>query len=150
MKAFAITVLTLLTSFFLLVTVSAVSTAFNQIDTLTKKEVKKRSEKVPVDTPLVVLKQMSEQKDVDRDMLKDSIAQNLDALEKLVPKAQQNNAIIKVAENNLKETILKSDGGVQAIERTYRIDTSPRPVVIQVMFPDNAPEPRKRWFRRRD
>lgn len=143
MRHFALAILSILIYVFVLAGLSAISSAFSQVDTLPKKEVKK-------DTPIVILEKQMEKKDQENAAIKDTIAQNLVELGSLKPKAEQNNAIIKVAENNLRQTILKSDGDVQAIENVYRIDTSPRPVVIQVLYPTYETPKRRGWLFKRD
>lgn len=131
-------------------TFTAISAAFSQMDTLSKK---KDSLAVVLQRKTVPeLKKISNQKDLERDLILDSIAQNFETLGNLKPSIEQTTKNFKVAENNLTETILKSDGDVQAIEKHYRIDTSPRPIVITVIYPVIQPaKPKRRgWIFRRD
>lgn len=133
---------------------SAVS-ALSQGDTLFKsKKTKAKIDSVKQsleDTPVKVLEVMSLQKDVERDLIKDSIAQNVENLGNLKPRAAEIKKTLKDTENNLRENILKADGDVQVIEKVYRIDTSPRPVVINVIYPPSTTLVRKRgWIFRRD
>ena len=144
MKAFSISVLVVIIGLFVIGIISAATTAYNQVDTLPSAKPKKE---IPVSKPLERKEAVLDER---RDMLKDSIAQGLEQLGKLPPRVQQMNATLKVAENNLKQTILKSDGDVQAIETVYRIDTSPRPVVIQIVYPTFEQPAKKRWFKRKD
>lgn len=144
MKAFSISVLVVIIGLFVIGIISAATTAYNQVDTLPSAKPKKE---IPVSKPLERKEAVLDER---RDMLKDSIAQGLEQLGKLPPRVQQMNATLKVAENNLKQTILKSDGDVQAIETVYRIDTSPRPVVIQIVYPTFEQPTKKRWFKRKD
>lgn len=131
-------------------TFTTISAAFSQMDTTSKK--KDSLSAVLQKKTVPELKKISSEKDLERDLILDSIAQNFETLGNLKPSIEQTTKNFKVAENNLTETILKSDGGVQAIEKHYRIDTSPRPIVINVIYPVYTPvKYRKRgWIFWRD
>lgn len=81
---------------------------------------------------------------------KDTANLILNDMGKLNPKADRLLNSITRTESNLKK--LAANPAAMQIERTYRIDTSPRPVVIQLISPVPIPDiPRsKSWFRKRD
>lgn len=149
MKTFSIAVLAVLLAVFVMTGISAFNVAVSgqNPDTLPKKEMRKAPAKT---APIQDLKDKIEKKDQENAAVKDSINQNLDELGQLKPEVKKVASTLKETKRNLKETILKSDGDVQAIEIVYRIDTSPRPVVINVVFPSNEPLAKKRWFKRKD
>lgn len=149
MKTFSIAVLVVMLVVFVMAGVTAFSTAVSgqNPDTLPKKEMGKAPAK---SSPIKGLQDKIEQKDQENAAVKDSINQNLDELGQLKPEARKVSNTIKATQRNLKETILKSDGDVQAIEKIYRIDTSPRPVVIQIVYPVFEQPKKKGLFKRKD
>lgn len=146
MKTFSLAVLGVIAYFFVIGLLVAGASAFNQADTLPARS---KEVKTVDSTRHDYLEKKEALLDQRKDVLRDSIAQNLEKMGKLPPKTSKINTTLKVAETNLKQTILKSDGGVQSIETVYRIDTSPRPVVINVVFQTEQPAPKRKGLFRK-
>lgn len=123
------------------ITVMSFKTSHAQVDTLPGKPANNADS-------IAILEKINVQATKNYQASKDTTNLNLKAIGNLKPKVDQVRTTLSVAQQNLKGLIIEKD--VQTIEKVYRIDTSPRPVVIIVnpyVVPTKKP---KSWFNRRD
>lgn len=117
-------------------------TTYQEADTLPQTIVRPDSETVK-------LLKLKAEKDKEGEMLKDSISKGIDELGTLGSKADKVNNTLSKTANTLKGVYNSNEKDVQPIEKIYRIDTSPRPVVINVSAPYQPSVRQKGFFRAR-
>lgn len=120
----ALTLLTFLVVFSVAIAAMSFVDRFTQADTIPAPASKDSDE-------IKMLQRVSADKAKEKEAWKDTISQNLQGLGTLNTKADKIGRTLNTTESNLK----KVAGTPQTIEKVYRIDTSPRPVVIQVINP---------------
>jgi len=138
LRVIAISLLTFIAGFTVIMCVFTITSAFSQADTI---PVPKKDSQV---VELIKLNRINSEKTVEYDAVKDTAARSLEDLSKLNVKADNIKQTLKSASDNLKKATAEKERDVQRIDKVYRIDTSPRPIVINVTNPYPLPVKRNR------